>query len=174
MHLPRVLQYLFFRLSKRKPKIRFARVRNFMEMAPDPENRVTLDSEPDEDVKPLPRVVHRCGDLDRRSMVEVHAALAAEVEAAGLGVLESDLAEDTSPWPIDQDASHHMGTTRMGTDPSTSVVDADLRVHGLDNLYAAGASVFPTSGCVNPTYTIVALSIRLARHLRETVAPLRS
>ena len=107
-------------------------------------------------------------------MAQVHAPLAAEVEAAGLGVLESDLGEDTTPWPIDQDASHHMGTTRMGTDPATSVVGPDLCVHGLENLYAAGASAFPTSGCVNPTYTIVALSIRLARHLRGTLAPLRS
>ena len=66
-----------------------------------------------------------------------------------------------------------MGTTRMGTEPATSVVDPDLRVHGQANLYAAGASVFPTSGCVNPTYTIVALSIRLARHLRGALAPVR-
>ena len=55
----------------------------------------------------------------------------------------------------------------MGTDPASSVVDPDCRVHGTANLYAAGASVFPTSGCANPTITIVALSIRLARHLRR-------
>ena len=59
-------------------------------------------------------------------MAAVHAALAAEVEAAGLGALEGALTEDAEPWPIDQDASHHMGTTRMGTDPGTSVVDPDL------------------------------------------------
>jgi len=46
------------------------------------------------------------------------------------------------------------------------VVDAQGRVHSLANLYLAGASVFPTSGSANPTFTIVALSIRLARHLR--------
>ncbi len=169
VHLPRVSQYAFFRLSGRKPKIRFARVRNFMEMAPDPDNRVTLSEECDEDGKRLPLVAHRCTDLDRRSMAAVHTKLAAEIEASGLGTLESDLRPETSPWPIDQDASHHMGTTRMGTDPTTSVVDPNLRVHGLDNLYAAGASTFPTSGCVNPTYTIVALSIRLARHLRSAL-----
>ena len=173
VHLPRVLQYLFFRLSRRKPKIRVARVRNFMEMAPDPENRVTLSDACDEDGKRLANVAHRCGDLDRRSLAALHEALAAELEAAGLGTFESDLEAGTSPWPIDQDASHHMGTTRMGTDLSTSVVDPNLRVHGLANLYAAGASVFPTSGCVNPTYTIVALSIRLARHLRGALTPVR-
>lgn len=165
IHGPRVAQYLFFRLSKRKPKISVARVRNFMEMAPDPSNRVTLSDERDVDGKPLARVVHQSGELDRRSMLAVHAALKAECEAAGLGRLESDL-EQADPWPIGQDASHHMGTTRMGLDPASSVVDPDLRLHATPNLYLAGASVFPTCGCANPTYTIIALSIRMARHLR--------
>ena len=45
----------------------------------------------------------------------------------------------------------------MGDDPATSVVDADCRVHGYDNLFVAGSSVFPTGGYANPTLTIVAL-----------------
>ena len=57
---------------------------------------------------------------------------------------------------------HIMGTTRMGTSPSNSVVDADCRVHGYGNLFVAGSSVFPTGGYANPTLTIVALSLRLA------------
>ena len=95
----------------------------------------------------------------------VYEALARDLERTGLATLEEPLT-DADPWPIDQDASHHMGTTRMGTDPASSVTDPDLLVRGTTNLYAAGASSFPTSGCANPTYTIVALSIRLARHLR--------
>ena len=88
-----------------------------------------------------------------------------ELPRAGVGRLESELTPDLDPWPIDQDASHHMGTTRMGTDPARSVVDANLRLHEVENVFVAGASVFPTSGCANPTFTLVALSIRLARHL---------
>jgi choline dehydrogenase-like flavoprotein len=57
----------------------------------------------------------------------------------------------------------------MGADPETSVVDADLCVHTQSNLYCAGSSVFPSSGCANPTFTIVALSIRLARHLSSAL-----
>ena len=57
---------------------------------------------------------------------------------------------------------HIMGTTRMGTSQSNSVVDRDCRVHGYDNLFVAGSSVFPTGGYANPTLTIVALSLRLA------------
>ena len=57
---------------------------------------------------------------------------------------------------------HIMGTTRMGTSQSNSVVDRDCRVHGYDNLFVAGSSVFPTGGYASPTLTIVSLSLRLA------------
>ena len=65
---------------------------------------------------------------------------------------------------------HHMCTTRMATSPSEGVVDTDLRVHGLANLYVAGGSVFPVAGTAPPTFTIVALAARLADHLRTVVA----
>jgi choline dehydrogenase-like flavoprotein len=166
-HAPSVLQYLWFRVVPGQvPRVRRARLRNFMEMEPHPDNRVTLSARTDEHGLPLPHVEHRCTELDRRSLIALHARLAEAFAAAGLGRLESDLAErGADDWPIDQDASHHVGTTRMGDDPATSVVDADARVHGTANLYCAGGSVFPTSGCANPTYTICALSIRLAEHL---------
>jgi choline dehydrogenase-like flavoprotein len=60
---------------------------------------------------------------------------------------------------------HHIGTTRMSADPREGVVDANLKVHSLNNLYVAGSSVFPSAGISNPTFTIVALAIRLAEHL---------
>lgn len=62
---------------------------------------------------------------------------------------------------------HHIGTARMGNNPYTSVVDSNCRVHGVNNLYIAGAAVFPTSSQANPTLTVVALSLRLAKHLKE-------
>jgi choline dehydrogenase-like flavoprotein len=61
---------------------------------------------------------------------------------------------------------HQMGTCRMGTDPNSSVVDWDLKVHGIANLFVVGSSVFPTGGAVAPTLTIAALALRLAAHLR--------
>jgi choline dehydrogenase-like flavoprotein len=54
----------------------------------------------------------------------------------------------------------------MHVDPRMGVVDADGRVHGMENLYVTGASVFPTAGFANPTLTIVALALRLAEHLK--------
>lgn len=171
LDLPKVLRYLHHRLiSRARPRITRVRLRNFMEMQPRAENRVTLGEELDSNGRPRPLVKHDCSELDRRSLIELHRALAEELERNGFGRLESDLAV-AEPWPITQDASHHLGTTRMGADPATSVVDTDLRVHGVENVYLAGGSVFPTSGCANPTFTIVALSIRLAEHLRGVLAP---
>ena len=62
---------------------------------------------------------------------------------------------------------HASGTTRMGTDPAESVVGPDLRTHDLENLYVAGASTFVTIGATAPTFTIAALSLRLAEHLDD-------
>jgi len=63
--------------------------------------------------------------------------------------------------------AHHLGTTRMSDDPSHGVVDRQCRVHGIDNLHIAGSSVFPTGGWAFPTFTIAALSLRLADSLRK-------
>jgi hypothetical protein len=166
-----VARYAFHRLVDRRtrPRVQAVRLRNFMEMQPHPDNRVTLASETDCYGQPLPLVRHSPTALDRRSLIELHRVLGDELQAGGLGTLTSSLAEH-DPWPINDDASHHMGGTRMGSSPSTSVVDADGRLHGVPNVYVAGSSVFPTSGYANPTYTIVALSIRLGAHLATVLA----
>jgi choline dehydrogenase-like flavoprotein len=64
---------------------------------------------------------------------------------------------------------HHLGTARMGTDPKTSVVDPHCRVHGVPNLFIASAATFPTSSQANPTLTIVALAMRMAKRLQDDV-----
>jgi choline dehydrogenase-like flavoprotein len=58
-----------------------------------------------------------------------------------------------------------MGTARMGDDPASSVTNAFGRVHELDNLYLADGSVFTSSGGFNPTVTIMALALRMARNI---------
>jgi choline dehydrogenase-like flavoprotein len=62
--------------------------------------------------------------------------------------------------------AHNIGTTRMSDTPESGVVDTDCKVHGVENLYVAGSSVFPTSGHANPTLMILALALRLADHLK--------
>ncbi|MBE9190612.1 GMC family oxidoreductase [Gloeocapsopsis crepidinum LEGE 06123] len=80
--------------------------------------------------------------------------------------LEIVLHEDKY-WQSLRGSYHHIGTTRMSTNPKLGVVNADCQVHGISNLYVTGSSVFPTSGLSNPTLTIVALAIRLADHIKD-------
>jgi choline dehydrogenase-like flavoprotein len=58
---------------------------------------------------------------------------------------------------------HAMGTHRFGSDPARHVVAPDLRVHGVDGLFALGSGVFPTSSLANPTLTLSALALRAGR-----------
>jgi choline dehydrogenase-like flavoprotein len=77
---------------------------------------------------------------------------------------------DDTGWPLAMTGGkHHMGTTRMSSEPRKGVVDPDCRVHDVGNLFVAGSSVFPTAGYANPTLTIVALAIRLADYLKRAL-----
>jgi choline dehydrogenase-like flavoprotein len=139
---------------------------NYVEMEPRPENRITLTDDNDALGMPVPRVVHELSRRDLASLHRLHKQVAEEFETMGCGGELVGPPEELAKaeWI---DAYHYLGTTRMGIDPEHSVVNPDLRVHTVENLYVAGGSVFPTSGCANPTMTIVALSIRLAKHLRR-------
>jgi choline dehydrogenase-like flavoprotein len=63
--------------------------------------------------------------------------------------------------------AHQAGTCRMGTDPATSVVNADGRAHDVDNLYLVDTSVFPSIGAVNPALTAMANSLRVGDRVLE-------
>jgi choline dehydrogenase-like flavoprotein len=72
---------------------------------------------------------------------------------------------------LTMDLAHPAGSTRMGTSPSNSVVDAHLRVHRIANLSIASASVFPSSGSANPTLTIMHLAMRAADAIARRLTP---
>jgi choline dehydrogenase-like flavoprotein len=106
------------------------------------------------------------GDVDTagRSL----ALLAEDFKQSGAGTFDFDPASvEFEMTRYGAYGGHHIGTARMGTNPATSVVDAQCRVHGVDNLYIAGSATFPTSSQANPTLTIVALALRLAERLRK-------
>ena len=126
--------------------------------SPSADRRVTLAEQ--RDALGVPRAVldWRLGGEVTRTVTRLQEILAEQLGARGIGTLTP--AEGPPEYT---DASHHMGTTRMGRDPRTSVVDPDCRVHGLANLFMAGSSVFPSAGHANPTWTLVALALRLAR-----------
>lgn len=139
-----------------------------VEQAPDPESRVSLSGERDALGLPRARLSWRLGERERETVRVATRLLAEELGRLGLGRLRRDewVDAETLEWPIALVKCHHMGTTRMASDPRRGVVDADCRVHGVENLYVAGSSVFPTSGFANPTLTLVALALRLADHLK--------
>lgn len=137
--------------------------RAFAEPVPDPGNRVTLTDERDPLGRRRVRVEWMPGELERRSLDRAHELLDRSLRQAGLGRVEPAVVEEPGAWPPSlSGAGHHMGTTRMHRDPRQGVVDEHCRVHGIENLFIAGSSVFPTAGYANPTLTIVALALRLA------------
>ena len=60
---------------------------------------------------------------------------------------------------------HELGCTRMGDDPSTSVVDSWCRAHGCPNLFVADGGPFVSQADKNPTWTILALAMRTSRYI---------
>jgi len=140
-----------------------------LEQCPNPDSRVMLIAE--RDALGLNRIAldWRFTELDKQSLRRSQALIGAEFGRLGVGRFKYDdwvLADDTS-WPDELlGGHHHMGTCRMSDDPKSGVVDRDCRVHGMDNLYVAGSAVYPTSGYVNPTLTVVTLALRLADHLK--------
>ena len=68
-------------------------------------------------------------------------------------------------WSGPRIGMHIMGGAVMGNDPAQSVTNAVGRVHDTDNLYIAGPALFPSSGAVNPTFTLTAMASRQADYL---------
>ena len=129
------------------------------EMAPSAGNEVFLTG--DRDAAGLYRPAARCviGAGDFRNVETTLRLLGESLIESGKGRVRIS---NERLYRQPTGGGHIMGTTRMGTSQSNSVVDRDCRVHGYDNLFVAGSSVFPTGGYANPTLTIVALALRLA------------
>lgn len=143
-------------------------VRSRCEQAPDPDNRVSLTDERDALGLRKVKLHWRVGAIERQTLRHVTRLVGEELGRLGIARIRiADWLNTDQEWPkFMNQGFHHMGTTRMCTDPRDGVVDPNCRVHGVDNLYVAGSSVFPTSGYAPPTLTIVALALRLAAHLR--------
>ena len=152
------------RLTKRYGPPELIRFAVMSEQVPNRDSRVTLSAKRDALGMRLPRLDWRVTDDDRHTIRRAQEIIDDSLRRAGIGAFEGFFGDEQPPVTING-GFHHMGTTRMHTDPSRGVVDADCRVHGVQNLYIAGSAVFPTAGYANPTLTIVALALRLADHL---------
>lgn len=134
-----------------------------LEHLPDPRNRIDLGTRRDRFGNPLPRLCLRWTAREQERLERLRELLDRWFRAAGIGRVRYE--RGSRP---DLSAHHHAGTTRMALRPENGVADPDARVFDLENVYLAGASLFPTAGWANPTLTIVALSLRLGRHLASS------
>ena len=139
------------------------------EQSPVFDNHVGLHAT-EKDAAGVPRIElnWKKGELEHRTLLEGLKLFGETLVRNNAGrVRIEEWVTSGKAYPTDQELAghHHMGGTRMGTDPKKSVVDANCKVHGMENLYVGGSSVFATSGQCNPTTTIVALALRLGAHL---------
>jgi choline dehydrogenase-like flavoprotein len=141
------------------------------EQEPRAANRVALADERDRFGVPKAVLHWTRSEADRRTVVTAAQVLAEHAAACDFGRVRLE------PWTDDLDFTppqhgilaghHHLGGARMGRHPREGVVDPNGRVFNTSNLYVAGSATFPRGGFSNPTFSIVALALRLADHLRH-------
>ena len=147
------------------------------EQLPDEDSRITLNRDRRDPVfgQPVAHVDWRLNLEDKRSASRALALSLEYLRARGGNSVKmiTDVGGGAESWTLPPAAGaletgdHHMGALRMSASPDDGIVDVNSRLHNVDNLYIAGSAVFPTGGYANPTLTIVALSLRLADHLRR-------
>jgi choline dehydrogenase-like flavoprotein len=132
-----------------------------LEQRPNPDNRLLLGRTRDAFGSPRVNLFWRWSAREQENLHRLRMVIASTLEDRGLGRVEINAGLRPDP-----NAHHHSGTTRMHEDPRWGVTDADGRVHGTDNLFVTGSSIFCSAGFANPTLTIVAFALRLADHLK--------
>lgn len=166
---PNTASVVIGRLSKHQGMIEKRQMANLCEPMPDPESRVTLGPTKDQFGMNRIQLKWRLNQLDKYTMRRGQEIFNEELTKSGRGRVTGPMVDDSNnEWPSNLLIGwHHMGTTRMHDDPKRGVVDANCRVHGIENLYVGGSSVFTTGGSDLPTMTIVALALRLSDHLKD-------
>ena len=140
-----------------------------VEQKPLAESRVTLGEGKDALGLPQVRLDWRIGEAELSTLRLFAPSILTVLRAAGVDGIQVKTAlldESQDLKALVADTYHMMGGTRMGATACDSVVDRDLKVHGIANCYVAGCSVFPTGGSSNPTFTMMALTLRLAEMLK--------
>ena len=169
-----------FRLILRFQSATFASVDITWEQIPNENSRITLDPSTKDPIfaQPVVRLDWNMLEADKRTVREGLELGRQYLTARDGGVkfaITTDLSGGPDHWTVDgsnqrlQAGDHHMGAARMARTMDDGIVDANLRLHAVDNLDIASSAVFPTCGYANPTLTIVALALRLADHLVEIV-----
>jgi choline dehydrogenase-like flavoprotein len=140
------------------------------EQAPNRSSRVILGDE--RNALGMLQIIQDCRllEIDRHTLQITAELIGRELGAAAAGrvqVADWVTTEDFE-WPRGLwGGCHQIGTTRMSTNPRDGVVDQNQRLHGVNNVFVASSGVFPTGGYANPTMTSIALTFRLAEHLKN-------
>lgn len=141
-----------------------------IETRPRADSRITLSDARDRFGMARPRLDWRIGAEDISDYLTTLVHLARDMAATGTGLLYLHPEAAQIFATNFGHAGHHMGTTRMATQPAQGVTDAQGKVHGIENLWCQGSSLFPTPGAAYPTLTILALALRLADSFRKGTA----
>lgn len=171
----RTIGQLLRRRDRRVPIVNPARrylLRYHAEQAPDMSSTVMPSPSTQQDQVAAVAIDYRVRNEDLISIERSHAVLDRWLKERGMGRLDYLHPASARLQALrDQayDGFHQIGLTRMSASPEEGVVDRDCKVHGVSNLFVAGSCVFPTGGHANPTMPAVALSMRLADHLVETL-----
>lgn len=139
------------------------------EQIPLRDSRISLSDQVDALGSPRAVLDWRVDGRELQAMRSFCERVGAALEADGLARLHLDpmlTAGDPAFLDRCQDTNHHCGGLRMAVSAADGVTNPDLKVHGADNLFIAGAAVFPSSSFANPTFTAMALALRLADHLQ--------
>lgn len=169
--IPLALRYL---RSNRafNPTDRGIELRLTAEQFPNRESRIRLGDQKDALGLPIVEVDWRLDGRELDTLATFAELLRNMLRARGIADI------DLAPRLVKRDAAfldeiddgyHQMGSARMGRSLNDGVVSSDLAVHGTNGLYVAGAATFPSTGFANPTFTAMALGLRLADHLEATV-----
>ena len=147
--------------------IKCANIALLLEQEPIEENKVVLDDDKDKFGIPKVKLFFKQTELSIKTaklFLEEFADLCRKEDLGRIAIKDSIY--NLKKFEV-LEGYHQMGGTKMGVDKYNSVVNADLKVHDVDNLYVSGSSNFVTGGYTNPTFTIIQFAIRLAEKLNE-------
>lgn len=135
------------------------------EQIPNPNSRITLKDSATSAPLPDVHIDFRYEEQDAASVLRAHTVLDNALRSAGKGHLRYHRDETQRMAHIMEEATdgfHQVGTTRMGVDPATSIVDNNGQIHHTDNAWIASSSMFTTTGEANPTLLLAAFAARMA------------
>lgn len=163
--VPMVVRYLRYRRMY-NPADQGIQLRLLIEQFPLAESAIHLSDRCDHLGMPLVEMDWRVDGREIETLAVFAQLIARDLERHQLARVRLDpalVARDPGFLTRGVDSYHHMGMARMADSPAKGVLDRNLKVFGTRNLHVAGAAAYPTTGFANPTFTAIALGLRLAK-----------